>query len=869
MLSVYRTLSLRYLGRHWLRAVLIVGIIALGVATLVATRALNDTMTRAGLAVVNPIAGVADLVVSNGEFPISRELARELAKIPGIQAVHPRIFENAKLPDHDNRTVLIMGIDVMEELKAEKQGSLEVTLSPGAEKTFAAAHFTYGLTNRPPAIVGKELDRALPKGTWFLKVPNKDPKLGPTVIVHAGTLEGRGTAAALGGNVLIMDLPHAAKVVGIADNHVNRIDLVFKPGSNKEKVRQEADKVLTGRAEVRTPDEQNQAVGNVMSGMQTGFQFCGLAALVVGLFLVAMALAVCVAERRHEIGVLLSLGATRQQIWMLFAGEAAILGLTGSLLGIPLGIGLAYLGLQPVQEILRDIFFNIEANQVEVSTTLLVVALLAGVITAVAAALLPALLASLETPAEAVRRLSKASFGRLRLVFLGSSLTLLVLGGALILFREALPYRLALYGALGCVKLGALLATPLIAPLAAQGLRPFVNLFLGVEWRLAADSIVRSPLRTGLVIAALAAGVGLVMQTAGVIRSNRIALREWVQESIAADLFVSSGSPVGAGQGMVMKESLGKQLGSVPGVEAALPTRVRKILFRQTQIQVFAFEAAETYSMDKKRGSQAANVELYRILANGPVKGDATALLTPVIVSENFSALHGIRVGDTMTLAGNNLAVVGKVVDYSWNHGTIYMNRRDYLRHWPDPGVGSFDIYLQPDADKKTVQETILRKYGAENALVVLSREELQNLIDDVIERLYGLAYSLQLVVMMVAALGVVMALLISVLQRRREMGLLRAIGATRFQVIRSVLAEACLMGVIGTGIGFLVGMGLQWYVLKVLILQESGYLFPIIIPWQAALVIAGAAMATATLAGLGPALSAVRERIPEAIAYE
>jgi putative ABC transport system permease protein len=76
-------------------------------------------------------------------------------------------------------------------------------------------------------------------------------------------------------------------------------------------------------------------------------------------------------------------------------------------------------------------------------------------------------------------------------------------------------------------------------------------------------------------------------------------------------------------------------------------------------------------------------------------------------------------------------------------------------------------------------------------------------------------------------------------------------------------------MGVIGTGIGFLVGMGLQWYVLKVLILQESGYLFPIIIPWQAALVIAGAAMATATLAGLGPALSAVRERIPEAIAYE
>jgi putative ABC transport system permease protein len=197
------------------------------------------------------------------------------------------------------------------------------------------------------------------------------------------------------------------------------------------------------------------------------------------------------------------------------------------------------------------------------------------------------------------------------------------------------------------------------------------------------------------------------------------------------------------------------------------------------------------------------------------------------------------------------------------------MNRRDDLRHWQDPGVGSFDIYLEPGADKKLVQETILRKYGAENSLSVLSREELQNMIDDIIERLYGLAYSLQIVVMIVAALGVVMALLISVLQRRREMGLLRAIGAAQFHVIRSVLAEACLMGLIGIAIGCLVGIGLQWYVINFLILEESGYLFPVIIPWLASLVIAAAALTIATAAGLWPAVSAVRQRIPEAIAYE
>src|SRR5947209_9472452 len=96
------------------------------------------------------------------------------------------------------------------------------------------------------------------------------------------------------------------------------------------------------------------------------------------------------------------------------------------------------------------------------------------------------------------------------------------------------------------------------------------------------------------------------------------------------------------------------------------------------------------------------------------------------------------------------------------------------------------------------------------------------------------MAFGQQIVVMFVAALGVVTALLISVLQRRRELGLLRAIGASRAQVIRSVLAEASLMGVIGTLIGLLVGVPLQWYALQVVILEETGYSFPVYIPWTA-----------------------------------
>src|SRR5579871_1750107 len=111
MFSLYQTLSTRYLARRWLRALLIVASIALGVATLVATRALNETMTNAGLASVNPMPGVADLVVSNGESTVASDLAGALARIPGVQEAAPRIFENVKLPELGNRTALVMGID--------------------------------------------------------------------------------------------------------------------------------------------------------------------------------------------------------------------------------------------------------------------------------------------------------------------------------------------------------------------------------------------------------------------------------------------------------------------------------------------------------------------------------------------------------------------------------------------------------------------------------------------------------------------------------------------------------------------------------------------------------------------------------------
>jgi putative ABC transport system permease protein len=833
------------------------------VAALVATRALNDTMSTAALASSNPMAGVVDFIVSNGELSVDRALAADLERVPGVKAVRPRLYDNARLLDGgEKRNVRVLGIAIEQALKEAEGTRASIELSEGIEVAYSVARAKQSLGGPPPVVVGEELDRVLPaqQKRLVLEKNNRTHEL-----VRVGSIRASGDLAALGGFVLVLEQDTAGRLLGFPPGQVSRLDVVLKPGASAEAVRPALEAALRGRAQLRTPQEQNESLQSAMAGMRTGFAMGGIATLIVGLFLVYNALSVSVAERRHEIGILRAVGATREQVGLLFTGEALLLGLVGALLGIPLGIGLAYLGLQPLQEVISDVFTAVNTQRVEVTPAILVNALFAGMAAAVLASLLPALQASRERPAEAARRIPKApSLHYLFLRVIASAL-LCTAGVLLILLRGRIPQRLGTFWGMGLVMVGALLAAPIFASLIARLLLPVARRCFPISWRLAADNLVRAPGRTGMVIGALAAGVALVVQTAGVIRSNRQALRDWVQQSFASDVVVTSGSPVGSGgQSTPMDESIGAELRQMPEVEAALPVRFCKVLLGDVQVSILTVEAGQAYEVEKTRLAKRSEADAYQLLEAEP---------NAVLVSDNFPPLHGKGIGDTLTLPGRDgpvqLKIVGTMTDYSWALGTIIMHRRDYLANWGDARVDVFDVYLRPGIDPVTMKQKIAAKMGAQYDLHPLTKNELQGHIDQMIERFYGIAYAQQVVVMLVAALGVVTALLISVLQRRREMGLLRAIGATQLQVIQSVLAEACLMGVLGTGIGILVGIPLQWYVLRVVILEECGFLFPVYIPWAAGLVISIVALASATAAGLGPALYAVRQRIPEAIAYE
>jgi putative ABC transport system permease protein len=858
MYSLYRTLSVRYVSRRRVRAVLVVASIALGVATLVATRTLNETMANAVVASTNPFAGFVDFVVTNGELTIDRSLAKELASVSGVRSAQPWVWNNVRLRIGDERrSVLVIGVDLAQ-AQQFAVGADEITVSQGTEAAFALAK----LTGQRAAVAGKELAAALPPGTKVIEL-ERNRKPYPAQL--AGTIDATGNWAMLSGYVVVLDQNDAAAVLGYPHGQVNRIDILLEPGVDPNEMRTVLTARVAGRANVKTPAEQNQVIGSAMAAFRSGFALCGVAALVVGMFLVYNALSVTVAERRHEIGILLSLGATRAQVLGLFAGEAALLGLAGAVVGVPLGLGLALVGLEPMRSVLNDVFTNLHVRRLDITPQLIAIALIAGIVTTVTAALVPAIQAAREKPADAVRRVPKAPTRRHLLFLLVASLALLTAGALLTALRHRLPPQWGTLGGLGLVLVAALVACPLCTTLAATAIRPLARRFFPIAWRLAADNLLQAPGRTGMVIGALAAGVSLVMQTAGVIQSNRASLRAWIQDSIAADVIITAGTTIGGGgHGETMDDEVAQAMRALPEAEAVMCLRMPKIEFRGDTVLLLAVDAGLASRMHQSRLPGSVETELYRRLDE---------VTDGVLASENFAARYGIRPGDTITLPSKSgpvsLRVLDTVVDYSWNLGTLYINRRDYLQHWEDPRADMVDVYVKPGHDPRAVKEVIAKRFGARYGLFPGTRAEVMGEIDRVIERVYGIAYGQQLVVMLVAALGVVTSLLISVLQRRREMGLLRAVGAAQGQVIHSVLAEACLMGALGTVIGVLFGIPLEWFVLRVIIFEESGFLFPVFVPWDAAALIGLAALATATLAGLGPAIYAVRQRIPEAIAYE
>ncbi|MEI7921213.1 MAG: FtsX-like permease family protein [Planctomycetota bacterium] len=859
MFALFRSLSLRDLRQHTGQSALIVASIALGVIAWTTTWTLNQLLEASLRESSTPASG-ADLHVSNADVGLAIGLVDQVAKVPGVRSANPVVIQRIRIatdaaPKWVSATLIGVNLETDQD-----HGENPVKVSKATAEAFVESM----VMQQNPVISGIQFGQryGLAGKPIHAIVGGRNQTLA-----CLGALESEGALSGLGGSILITSHEKAAELCGHPER-ISRIDVELDPETDLKTVKTMISKVLGTNAEVVTPLEQEGRTSESLEALRQGFTLCGFGALGLAMFLIATVLGVSVSERSRTIGLLRSLGCTKGQIRVQILGEALFLGVLGSVVGVAGGFGLAHFIAGPLLTALGDVFLPLQSKGVIFSPSVALSGMSAGLLTCMLAALLPASRASGLAPTLAMKRERVLPSSNMRIRILGGS-SLLCAAMGLFATRREFNDPIRVYGALVCVLLGMMVLIPLMTSLMARLLRPIVEHLAGIPGRLAVESLIRSPSRTGSTIAGLAGSVAFMVQTGGVIQGNEQAVRSWVDQCISGDLFVTSGGPMSAsGRTIPMDHAIGNQISQTLPQAKVVAMQFLHLDWssrqQKTKILMLSLDAQAYVEMTSDRIPPLTDRMLYQ------------QLLEPdtALVSENFAAINRLGVGSHLTLPGLKgpvrLKIVGTVVDFSNNRGTIMVDRVGTGQAFGNAVVDHFAVGLKNQTDLEQARRSIAESgWASESAVEVMTRPALRNHILGMIRSLYGVAYVQEIIAAAVAALGVSSSMLICIMQRRREIALLRAIGSTSRQLFVTVLAEALIMAVIGTFLGVLMGLGLEWYVLRVILLMETGFNFPVVLPWVDFIMITAVIGTASLLAGLFPALSATRIPIGIALARD
>jgi putative ABC transport system permease protein len=846
-----RLISWPYFRKHLLRSLLTTGGIVLGVALLVTMRTANQSVLLSFNQTVDRIAGKAQLQVSSGDTGFPEEVLERVQVVPEVRAAAPVIEASVDTRFRDEGKLLILAVDITGDRSLRDydfdSGEQDVIDDP---LVFLAQPDSLILTRE---FAGRHGLRSGDKITL-------DTAQGPRPFTVRGILKAGGMAAAFGGDLAIMDIYAAEQVFG-RGKRFNRIDIGLQDGVSLEQGTAALRRALGDGFTIEPPSGRGQQFESLLGIYSLAMNISSVFALFIGMFIIYNSFAIAVTQRRSEIGILRALGATRAQIRTLFLTESACAGLIGSVVGLGIGLAFAHSIAGVTGQLLEGVF-GIPQNPQEISidSRFLLLVVVLGVVTSMIAAWIPSRNAAKVEPVRALQK------GKYQVLGAGESrarraAALVALAGAVVCLALA-RYRPFFYAGYVAVLLAGLLLAPFLSLALSKLLRAPLKWMRPVEGALAADSLIQAPRRTSATVAALMLSIALVIGTGGVANANFEAIEKWAGEMLDPDLFVSPSESI-VRHDFRFPGSLQQELDQVPGVEEVQPVRNPRIPFRGRPVML----VASNYGTLAKHWHQT------------PVAGDPRTMYRLVaeekgfIVSENLANMQHIRLGEILELntpiGPLRKPVVGIMRDFEDMLGTIFIERKTYMRSFQDDTVDIFRVYVKPGSSPIEVRKQINARTGRTQRLFVSLNKDVREYVIGVANQWFGMTFLQVFVAVTVAILGIVNTLTVSISDRRRELGVLRAVGGLRAQIRGTIWIEATVIGLIGLVLGNAIGAINLYYEMQAIGYVMTGmtlsYRFPLGIAAMLLPVILGAAFAAAVL----PAEGAVRGSLVEALEYE
>jgi putative ABC transport system permease protein len=835
-------LAFRSLRARPLRAVLSALGVALGVAVLFAGLATSAGVEASVRSTVNDLVGRSDLrVAAFGETGLSADTVAAIAGTPGVAIAAPALERRtylagsldagAELPP----PVTVLGIDPAAD--ARLHDLVLVAGSPLSEPDEHSALITEHLAEQDGLTVGSPISMQAAGDPVSYRV--------------IGIVAGDGPLTGAFGRTVIVPLRTAQAVFD--ETGVTRVDIGLAPGTDRAAVSSALEARLTAEPYVlSSPQDLAAALRASTADFQATTALIAAIALFAGAFLIFNTLSMTVSERIREVGLLRAAGARRGQVMSFMLTQALVLGVAGSIAGLVLGALLAYAMVAFVRTV-----GSVTLERPALPLDAIVIAVIVGVGVTLAAALEPARRASRIQPVEALTpRLDRPAARSARLRWLAVVFGAVALVGVVVLPRGAAGAGVVQALVVYAILLVATLLIPFVLPAIVRVAgAPFSAIFR-FEERLARSSVVRDRSRTALTLGSLTIGLAMIVALGGVGEHARAAAAGWISDVVPGDLVVTSIRPIATDDGVA--EDLAA---AVPEIKQVSPIATFDIALRGTRT-----DAAAVVGADMAADGRLAFVDGDRDAALAALDAGGAAVI-PAALAERF----GLSVGDAVsvpTVDGGSLdlTIVG-IVERSIPGRTgeaMLIGWSDATNRLGVAGADVFAVRFVPGAPASARDS--LKTEATTLALEVVPLDRIEGAISDALGRIFGLFDALAAVAVLIAALGIVNTLTMNVIERVREIGILRAAGMTRGQVWRSVVVEAGVLGLAGALLGIALGL-----VVGALMVILSGGRFDVAsgIPWSIIGLALVLGVAVAMLAAAYPARIASRLSIVRAVQYE
>ena len=814
--------------------------VALGVAVLYAGLATNAGVDAAVDRAVDALVGRAELrVAAFDEQGLSDTAVAVIEETPGVVLAAPTFERRTYLgtglfgPGPLPAPVTLVGIDPVREPRLH-----EIGLASGRALTTAGdavALVSATLAREDGLSVGSRVG-----------IQGIDE---PVDLRVAGILAGDGPWAGPGGRAVVTSLPTARSVFG-ADG-VTRVDLDLADGADARAVIDSLEARLVSEPfVVSTPSDLAASMQASTGDFAATTALIAAVALFAGAFLIFNTLSMTVVERVRELGLLRAAGATRGQLTTYILVQASVIGVIGSAAGILLG---GVLGAGIAGWIGAVGSMSIGGPVVRVGDA--VAALAVGLGVTLAAAVEPARRAGRVAPVEALKaRLELPSARRARLRWLVGVFAVVGVLGLVVWPRAAGEAALVRALVIYVVLLAAALLVPVILPTLARAAgTPFIAI-ARLEERLARASVLRDRSRAALTVGALTIGLSLIVALGGVGQHARSAASAWIADVVPGDLVLTSIFPRDP------EEGIDDALGDLPGVHSISPFATFDLAIGGRRV-----DGAAVVGGDLETDGRLTFVAGDRDAALAALDRGGAA-----IVSAAVAGRDGLGVGSPLTVAAADGSALDLVVAGIADRTLPGRSGDSILVGWSDAarlgvaGADGFAVRFEQPAS--AVDQARLADEARTLALDPVPLDRIQGAVSEALDRVFGLFDALSLVAVIVASLGIVNTLTMNVLERVREIGVLRAAGMTRRQVWRSVVVEAGITGLAGAICGVATGV----VVGGLMILLSGGRLDPTAaIPWVAVGVAFVLGVGLAMLAAAYPARLASGVSIVRAVAAE